>query len=129
MLTGVLGMGRAQAEARMTETFVFFTESTTVDDDTLETVTVESVLWTGVGRWKLSDTIGSESDPGGQFAVVGRREVHVPVGAVEALPGTLVRCTASTADDGLVGRVVRVSDRHTAGQVTAWRYPVEEITA
>ena len=129
LITGALGMGRAQAEARFTETFDFFTAVEGIDPVTLEPTSVETPLTAGIaGRLKFTNTQGNEAESAGQYPVIGRREVHVGVGTVLALPGTLVRCIASTADVGLVGRVFRVADRPAGGQVTAYRYPVTEVS-
>jgi hypothetical protein len=130
ILHGALGMGRRQAEARFTETFTFFTtEEGEADPVTFEPTIIETPVATEIpGRFKVSNTQGRDVESGAQYPVVGRREVHVAVGAVDVLPGVFVRVTASTADEGLVGRVVRVADRPASGQVTAWRYPVEEVS-
>ena len=44
MILGVLGFGRRQALARMTETVVFFTTAHSFDPVTLVDVTVENVI-------------------------------------------------------------------------------------
>jgi hypothetical protein len=121
---------RAQAESRFTETFDFFTSvEGEPDPDTFEPTTVETIVAADVaGRFKSANTQGQDVESGVQFPVLGRREVHVAVGAVEVVPDMFVRCTASTVDAGLVGRVFRVAERPSSGQVTAWRIPVEEVS-
>ena len=140
---------RAQAVSRFTETFTFFTvEDGPPDPDTFEPTVVETVAGADVpGRFKSANTQGRDVESGGQYPVVGRREVHVAVGAVAltvpggdlvpgaelspgvgAMPDVFVRCVASTVDAGLVGRVFRVSERPSSGQVTSWRFPVEEVS-
>jgi len=114
------------AEARFTESLRFFTVVEGTDPETLEPTMVESVIGTVPGRVKVTAVQGRDVESAGQYPVVSHREVHVAVGAVEAVPGVFVRVLASSVDAGLVGRVFRVADRPSMGQVTAWRYPVEE---
>jgi hypothetical protein len=122
-------MGRAQAEARFTETFTFFTEEESTDPVSLEPTTVETVVSAGVeGRVKNATTEGRDVESGGQFPVLSKLEVHVAVGSVDVADGVHVRVTASTVDDGLVGAVYRVSEPPAKGQVTAWRYPVTQVS-
>lgn len=128
LLSGALGMGRAQAEARMTDTVEFFTTALVQVPGTLQTIPVETSQGSTVGRVKYLVSQGRDVESGAQFPVVQRVEVHVPVGSVDVLPGVFVRVTASTADASLVGRVFRVAERPQAGQTTAWRYAVEETT-
>lgn len=119
--------GRRMAEARFTESLRFFTMVEGTDPETLEPTTVETVIGTVPGRVKVTAVQGRDAESGGQYPVVSHREVHVAVGAVEAVPGVFVRVVSSSVDAGLVGRVFRVADRPSMGQVTAWRYPVEEV--
>jgi len=119
--------GRRMAETRFTESLRFFTMVEGTDPDTLEPTTVETVIGTVPGRVKVTAVQGRDAESAGQYPVVSHREVHVAVGAVEAVPGVFVRVVSSSVDAGLVGRVFRVSDRPSMGQVTAWRYPVEEV--
>jgi hypothetical protein len=118
---------RRQAESRFTERLKFFTAVESTDPDTFEVATVETSLGTVPGRVKVASFQGQDPEVAGQYPVVSRLEVHVAVGSVNAPPDTFVRVLASTMDPGMVGRVFRVSDRPSMGQVTAWRYPVEEV--
>jgi hypothetical protein len=127
-LAGILGMGRALAESRMTETLQFFTVALVFDGDTLDDVETEtSVGATTPGRVKFTQSQGRDVEAGAQHPVVQRLEVHVPTGSRDVPVGTHVRVTASTADSLLVGNVYRVSERPAAGQTTAWRYAVEFV--
>lgn len=129
LLTGALAFGRAQAEARMTETLQFFTSETEFDEDTKDDVTTETNVGAPtVGRVKFGQSQGHDVEAANQHPVVQRLEVHVPTGSRDVPVGTLVRVTASTADSLLVGNVYRVSERPAAGQTTAWRYAVEEAS-
>lgn len=128
-IADVLTYGRAMAESRMTETLQFFTSATEFDDATLNDATTETnVGATTVGRVKFGQSQGHDVEAGNQYPVVQRLEVHVPTGSRDVPVGTLVRVTASTADSLLVGNVYRVSERPAAGQTTAWRYAVEEVS-
>lgn len=129
LLSGALAFGRAQAEARMTETLQFFTAARTLNESTLVDEDVETnVGATTEGRVKFGATDGRDVEVGGQHPVVQRLEVHVPTGSRDVPVGTRVRVTASTADSMLVDNVYRVTERPAAGQTTAWRYPVEQIS-
>lgn len=138
---------RAQAESRMTEVFQFFTVESVFDEDTLNDVATETVLLTTQGRLKVSTAQGRDVESGAQFPVVQRLEVHIPstpqsptapspwllpgddvLPAVSIGVGVRVRCVDSSADLSLVGREFRVSERPAAGQTTAHRFVVEEIS-
>lgn len=119
---------RREAESRFTETVVFFTASEETDPETLDVVAVESPIGETAARVKVNATQRRDVESGGQHPVLSRLEVHVAVGSVDAPTGSFVRVVASTADSSLVGNVYRVSEPHAAGNVTAWRYPVEEVS-
>lgn len=127
---GMLPGLRAQAESRFTETFTFFaaTDGGLPDENGNPTQT-ETVLHSGVaGRVKYTGTQGQDVESGGQYPVVTKPEVHVAVGSVDVPVGVFVRVTGSSVDAGLVGSVFRISEPCTKGQVTAWRYPAEEVS-
>jgi len=144
VLSAGLAAGRRQANARMTETFQFFTREMVLDEETLADVPTETVVLTTPGRLKVTASQGRDVEAANQFPTLERLEVHIPstpssplapspwllpgevIPAVSIPVGTLVRCIGSTADLTLVGREFRVSERPTAGQTTAHRYVVEE---
>lgn len=146
MILGALAMGRAQANARMTETFEFFTTELVFDEATLDDVPTDTVLHTTPGRLKVTANQGRDVESASQFPTVERLEVHIPSADSSAIApspwllpgdvipaytpsiGVLVRCIASSADTTLVGRVFRVSERFQAGQTTAHRIAVEEVS-
>lgn len=128
LVARALAMGRQKSAARMTETFDFFTVTEGEDDVTLQPIRVETVLGSTVGRLKVSSSVVSEREIAGQAPAVTQREVHVPVGSVDVGPSVFVRVTASASDPGAVGRVFRTQMRSGVGQVTVWRYPVEEVS-
>ena len=128
VLLGTLGLGRAQAEARFTETFKVFTESRVLNETTGVYVTSETALAASVaGRVKFPTLTVAERDQGAQSPAVQDVTVHVAVGSVSAPVGSFWRVLSSTADPSLVGRVFRTKGAPQAGQVTAHRFPVESV--
>lgn len=137
---------RAQAESRMSEVFQFFTRTVTPNEDTLEDDVTETEIARVPGRLKVASNVAASVESGGQFPVVERLEVHVPVDAVmplvpspwllpgELVPsvsvpvGTFVRCIDSSVDASLIGREFRVAEMPSGGQVTARRMVVEEVS-
>jgi hypothetical protein len=123
-------MGRAQAEARFTETLKAYTITRTGPDaDGLYTDTEVTVYAAVSGRVKYPTLTVSEREQGSQVPAVQDVQVHVAVGSTpNVVVNVLWRVTASTADASLVGRVFRTKGEAQAGQVTASRYPVERVT-
>lgn len=120
---------RAEAESRMSETVVFFTESDGIDNETLQPERVETVIAEDVpARLRSAAREPRDVEVGGQSPVVSKLTLSVPFGSVRVGPSVSVRVTASTADPGLVGVRVLTLDFPTMGQVTAWRYPVEQVS-
>ena len=129
LLTGALGMGRAQAESRFTETVTFYrVTGTHQDETTLEDVETRLTLHADIAaRMKLSTLTVSERSIPGQQVAVQAPQVHVAVGATpDVRKDDYCECTASTVDPSLVGRRVRVTGWPQSGQVTAHRWPVSE---
>lgn len=120
---------RAEAESRFTETVTFFTVERGEDPITLQPVDVETVLANDV-RARLRSAARDPRDVpiAGQEPVVSKLTLSVGVGSVRVGPSVFVRVTASKADEGLVGVKVRTLDFPTMGQVSAWRYPVEQVS-
>ena len=128
VLLGTLGLGRAQAEARFTETFKVFTESRVLNESTGVYVTSETAVVASVaGRVKFPTLTVAERDQGAQSPAVQDVTVHVAVGSVSAPVGSFWRVLSSDADPSLVGRVFRTKGAPQAGQVTAHRFPVESV--
>lgn len=121
---------RASAESRFTETFKAYTVTESAPDAegaiTTTEVTVHAAV---VGRVKYPSLTVRERDQGAQVPAVQDVEIHVGVGAAPNVTvGVMWRCTASTADPSLVGREFRTKGLWQAGQVTAWRIPVESVS-
>lgn len=127
-LLGALGMGRAQAASRFTETFKVFTTTRVLGSDGLYTDTEVNAYTSILGRIKFPTLTVSEREQGAQVPAVQDVQIHVTVGDT---PNVVVNhvweVTASTADSSLVGRQFRTKGLPQAGQVTAWRYPVEQV--
>ena len=121
-------MGRAQANARMTETV---TVTTTTPGEVMDesTGTYPDVIvshYGGVGRIKFPTLTVSERTPGGQTIAVQDVMLSLPVGFSSAVRiDDIVTVTGSTVDTDLVGRVFRIKGLAQAGQVSAHRFPVE----
>lgn len=131
VLLGVLGMGRAQAEARMTETVTITGESSfSTNATTLAvTTTAGSSHYSGAARVRQVTSYASDAESAGQFPATQRLEVHIPVGSGSTVAtGDLVLVSASAADASLVGRKYRVQGVPDGGQVTARRFPVEAVS-
>jgi len=121
---------RGQAESRMKETVTFsrVTGEVTTDPDTLEVVEVRETVATTVARIKYRTLNVQDRDQGTQLIALQSPEVHVPFGAAPTVrTDDRVQVTASD-DPTLVGRLFRVTGRPQAGQTTAHRFPVEEIS-
>ena len=120
---------RAEAESRMTETVTFFSETDGTDPITLQPSTVETVIAADIpARLRSENRQSRDVLIASKAPVVSALILSVPVSAVRVGPSVFVRVTASTSDSGMVGVKVRTTDFPTMGQVTAWRYPVEQVS-
>lgn len=130
LLSGALGMGRAQAEARFTETFKAYTVTKSEPDAGGVITETEVTVYASVsGRVKYPTLTVSERDQGAQVPAVQDVQIHVAVGATpNVVVNVLWRVLTSTADPALVGRVFRTKGEAQSGQTTAHRYPVERVT-
>lgn len=130
ILAGALRAGRAQAESRFTETLTFYTSTVTQNPDTLIDTVTETAIHAAIpGRIKYPTSTVSESSAVGQVFAAQDVQAHVAVGsATNVRADHFCRVTASTVDPGLVGRVYRVKGSAQSGQVTAHRFPVEEVS-
>lgn len=130
ILGGVLGMGRAQASQRFTETFKVFRVTQVLNETTGLYVDTEVVVYASVaGQLKFPSLTVREREQGAQVPAVQDILIKVAVGSTPLVQiDHLWRCTASTVDVSLVGRVVRTKGLPQAGQVTSHRYPVEAVS-
>lgn len=125
-LLGALRLGRAQAEARMTQTWQIGTLVEGEDPVTFDPLHELEVQYDGPGRLKVVQaTTVSEREAASQLATVTALELHLPAGTTGVETDMRAVCVACPEDPSLVGFVVRVKGPGTRGQVTAFRVPVE----
>lgn len=127
-IAAALPVLRAEAESRMTETVVVgkFVDGT--DPVTLEPSRVlEHERYAGVGRIRWNSREVSNSQATGSPAAMQEPYLSVPFGTARFFTDDEVECTGST-DPLLAGRRFKISGGASAGQVTAYRYPLEELS-
>lgn len=127
----ILAQARERTEAtRMTETVEVGTFTEAVDPDTLATTrTLGATVYADKGQVKYPSATVSESTAAGQQVGAVDIILKIPVGAGPNIrAGHLVRVTASTVDASLVTREFRVKAWPQSGQVSAHRYPLEELS-
>ncbi len=121
--------GRRFMQSRMSETVTVATV-TKGEPDPVTLVATDTLdeTYNGPARVVYPPTV-LVRDEALASQLVAKQEVRVdfPTGAV-VVTDQRVTVTASTADSGLVGRTFRVKGAGTAGQTTALRVPVEELT-
>lgn len=86
-------------------------------------------LYSGKCKVQNGDIRAGAVEAAGRTATVERSEVHAPVGSFAARPGDVITITASGYDASLVGRVYRVTSANLKSLASAYRIPVEEVTA
>lgn len=120
---------RAQAESRMTETVVVGLYTDTTDPVTLNPVrTLTTERYSGPGRIRyVSSVVGEPTGPGGPISEQAP-VLSVPAGSAEIHDGDEVEVSASSADSLIVGRRYQVTGVAAAGQVTANRYRLKELS-
>ena len=128
MLMKAVGMGRSLANKRMTETVTIGLFQMVTDPATLKpTRTVVTQRYSGPARVKYPASAVTDANQA-TLVAVQRVEVSIPSGSTQCFEGDEVVVTASTVDPLLVGRVYTVKGSADAGQTTAARYPVEEVS-
>jgi hypothetical protein len=127
---GAVSMGRVAAEARMTETFrVYEVTGTTVDpENDLNVVDVEVDRYSGPGRLAFRSSVVSDVDVGSQLVAVQSARMDLPVSVGTVGTGMFAVVTGSLSDVSVVGRRFRVEGMPQAGQTTAHRFSVVEVT-
>ncbi|TFD61128.1 hypothetical protein E3T43_01265 [Cryobacterium sp. Hh7] len=127
ILGGALAMGRAQANARMSEsvTVTTTTPGTTMDETTGTYPDVIVSHYAGIARIKYPTLTVSEKTPVGQTLAAQDVTLHLPVGlASQVSVDDVVTVTGSTVDSDLIGCVFRIKGLAQAGQVSAHRFPL-----
>ena len=130
-LDEILADGRAQANARMTETVIAELVHTESDTETGEPVrVVDAVLYGGVNgapaQVKYPTLTVAEPVAGGAQNAVADIIVKIPAGSPRIPVGAEFRVISSTSDELLVGLILRVKGSPQSGQTTSHRYPVVE---
>jgi hypothetical protein len=122
-------MGRVHAEARMTETIRFYSVTgTVVNPTTLVSVDTTVEHYNGPARVHYPTSAVQQTDPGNQFVALQDLTISIPASSAAVPADAIGVVSASTTDASLVGRKYRVKGAPAAGQVTAHRFPVEEIS-
>ena len=125
-----LTAGRALAESLMLDTCTVARRGTASTNSSTGAVTVSSTtLYSGKCRVQSAGLAAQTVEAAGRTATIERPTVHVPVGAFAARPGDVITITASATDATLVGRSYRVTATQLKTMATAYRLPVEEVTA
>jgi len=125
----MLQRGRRRANERMSETVTVgsFTDGV-ADDGSPTRVPVVSRYEEKPGRIKYESLNAQEQDAAGSPVALQAPHLSVPSGSPRFFEDDEVLVVASAADDLLVGRVYRVTGSAQAGQTTAHRYPLEELS-
>ncbi len=120
---------RAETESRMTETLTIGAETFATDQVTGDAVrSVADPVYSDIGQIVFPSTVVSERDTQGQHVATTSPMLKLPTSVGGVVKGHVVRVTASSSDSTLVGRWFRVKSLPQSGQVTAHRYPLEEVT-
>ena len=125
-----LGMARKRANDLMTETVQagrVVDGTDPVTGDATQTI-AEPFVYEGPARVKYPGTAVSDSTATGQLVASQTVMVKLPVGSPVVPEGSVFLVTGSTVDGSLVGRLYRVDGAPEAGQVSAHRYPVTELS-
>lgn len=118
---------RAEAESRMSETVTVGRFELVRPPGSLETVlTLVETYYTGIARLKFPYASTATKNPVGQQMAETNIVLSVPASTAQMPTGAGVRVDGSSADETLVGRMLRVDGPAQAGQTTAHRYPVVE---
>lgn len=119
---------RAEAESRMTDSVMVgkFVDGT--DPITKDAIRVlELARYTGKGRIRWGSREVSNSQATGSPVAMQEPYLSVPFGTARFFTDDEVECNDSP-DPLLVGRRFKISGAAAAGQVSAYRYPLEELS-
>ena len=125
----MLQRGRRRANERMSETVTVgsFTDGV-AEDGSPTRVPAVARYDAKPGRIKYESLNAQEQDGAGSPVAMQTPHLSVPSGSPQFFEGDEVLVVASAADALLVGRVYRVTGSAQAGQTTAHRYPLEELS-
>lgn len=125
-----IAMGRAAAEARMTETFRIFEVTGKMADpeNDLRSVDVEEDRYVGIGRLVFRSSVVSDVDVASQLVASQSARIDLPASAGEVRTDHVAVVTDSVSDAALIGRRFRIEGMPQAGQTTAHRFQAVEVT-
>lgn len=120
---------RSQAVSRMTETVTAGTFTDGVDPATGAPIRVPAdERYAGIGRVRYPTSTVSDRDGTGQVVQSQDLILSIPTGSARLFEGDEVLVVSSSADDLLVGRRYQIAGSAQAGQTTAHRYPLTELS-
>ena len=124
----MLVRGQHMADSRMSETVLVGKFRDGTDPDTKEATRVlETERYTGNARIRWGSREVSNSQATGSPVAMQEPYLSVPFGTARFFTDDEVECIASP-DPLLVGRRFKLSGATAAGQVSAYRYPLEELS-
>lgn len=119
---------RAEAESRMSETVTVGLYRDGTDEDTGDpTRVLVEARYMGKGRIRWGSREVSNSQATGSPTALQEPYLSVPFGTPRFFTDDEVDCSASS-DPILVGRRFAIQGNPVAGAVTAYRYPLEELS-
>lgn len=119
---------RAEAESRMTETVLVGIFRDGTDPETGDaTHIIETERYEGIARIRWNSREVSNSQGTGSPVAMQQPYLSVPFGTSRFFTDDQVECNDSP-DLLLVGRRFKISGTAAAGQVTAYKYPLEELS-
>lgn len=124
-----LYMARREAETLMTETVTVgrYTDTThPTTGDPVRTLTTSRYSGKGKIRYRSNDT-QARNAAGGPVAAQ-EPVLSIPSGSARCFEGDEVVVSASTSDGLLVGRRYKITGTAIAGQTSAHRYPLVELS-
>lgn len=128
-IRAALPLIQAQANSLMTETVIAGIPEDGTDPVTGDaTQAIPEARYEGRARVKYNSSVVSDSGVTGALVKVQNITIKLPVQGTVLEEGDLIEVTASDVDDSLVGRKYIVQGAPDAGQVTAHRYPVTELS-
>lgn len=120
---------QSQADSLMTETIVAGLAVDGTDPVTGDaTQTIPDPRYEGSARVKYNSSVVSDSGVTGALVMVQAITVKLPAKAPVLEEGDVIEVTESELDASLVGRKYIVRGAPDAGQVSAHRYPVTELS-
>lgn len=127
-LHGLLAMGRARIGETFTETIIGgrFVRGTLPDGSVGRTLAEKR--YEGRGRVKYTTLVVQDGKAAGELVAAQSVVVKIPADSPLLVKGDEFEVVTSTVDGSLVGRHYRVDGAPQAGQVTAHRYPVTEVS-